>query len=139
MDTNTEILIRSIAHQCRQWCEDRDQLEAYPSETLCGWCAIAAAHLWRELRRKGIDSVICVAELTHYSHCYILCEDHIVDITATQFQNFRNSPILILHEREAVVYEFYNTTHTFKDARELRKWQRQGRWPSCQICYEEYM
>jgi hypothetical protein len=140
MDSNLSDfqLIRSIAHQVRQWCEEKDQLEKHPTETLGGWCAIAAAHLWRELQRKGIEARIGLADCKWYSHCYVIVDDHIVDVTATQFKQFRDLHVVILHEREAAIYEFYNTTETFSDARKLRKFQKKARWPNEQICYEEY-
>jgi hypothetical protein len=132
-------LIRSVASQVRQWCEERDQLEREPTNHLGGWCAIASAHLWRELRRKGIEAVIGITQREWYSHCYVIVEDHIVDVTATQFKEFRDLAIVVLHEREAATYDFYNTTETFSDARALRQFQKKNRWPTEQVCYEEYL
>jgi hypothetical protein len=132
-------LIRSISLQVRQWCEDRDQLEKHPTNNLGGWCAICSAHLWRELQRKGIQAVIGITQKQWYSHCYVVVDDHVIDVTASQFKQFRDVSIVILHEREAAIYEFYNTTQTFSDARALRKWQKKNRWPSEQVCYEEYL
>ena len=139
MDQNTKTLVKSIASQCRQWVEDRDQLERNPSGSLGGWCAIAAAHLWRELQRKGIEAAIGYANMTFSCHCYVIVDDHVLDITATQFNEFRDTSIVFVHEREAAIYKFYNTTETFSDARALRKFQKKNRWPVEQICYEEYL
>jgi len=134
------MLIRSIASQCRQWCEDRDQLERNPTGNLGGWCAVASGHLWRELRRKGINSEIHLANVgSRYSHCYVMLEDYVVDITASQFREFRDLSVVFLHEREAQIYEFYRTTEVFESAGMLRKFQKKHRWPEHQICYEEYL
>lgn len=137
MDNQTNLLVRGIASQVRQWCEERDQLEKEPTGNLGGWCAIAAGHLWSELKRKGIEAEIRLAHCNFYAHCFVVVEDHIVDITASQFREFRDAAVVLIHEREAAIYEFYSRdVNTFRDARELRKFQKKARWPEHQICYE---
>lgn len=128
--------VTSVARAVRCWAEERDDLQQHPTGDLHGWCAIAAAHLWAELTRAGLQAEIHMAEMPNGSHAFVLCEDHIVDVTATQFNEYRNNPVVVLHAKEAI-HAFHNTTHTFETAQQLRKFQKKNRWPHWQVAYEE--
>ena len=55
-----------IAKRVRAWTEAKAVRAKYNPHNLCGWCAISAAHLFRELSKSDIK-----AEL-HYvpGHCF---------------------------------------------------------------------
>jgi hypothetical protein len=64
---------------------------------------------------------------------FVVVDDHVIDITATQFTEFKDIPVLIMHHREAQVYKFYNTTHVIEDDRKLVKLQKRQGWRFDQI------
>jgi hypothetical protein len=128
-DLRSRVLI--VAKHVRQWTQDKANRTRYNPHNLCGWCAISAAHLFRELRRKNID-----VEL-HYvrNHCFTVVDDYVVDVTATQFVDFEDVEINILHYKEAQEYRFYNTEKIFTTPTQLRDHQLRTKWPTREICY----
>jgi hypothetical protein len=122
------------AQQVRDWAQERAEKSKYHPEDLLGWCAITAAELHKILKDQEIDSVIHVHN-DMYSHAFVVVEDHVVDVTATQFREFADKPVVIMHKREAEVFDYYNTDEEFATGAELRKWQRKHKWPRNQIAY----
>ena len=70
-----------------------------------------------------------------WAHCFVVVEDHIVDVTASQFWQFKDQNLVIMHVREAEFYEMYRTVKTFSCGAALRRHQKRDKWPSNQICY----
>ena len=128
-------LVRSVATNVRYWAEAQAAREN--NTDLCGWCARASAHLFRELKKFGINSEIHLWEEfgTRFAHVFLVVEDHVVDVTATQFPQFKNTDVVILHEAEAKAYEFYKTFRTFRNDVELRKHQLKEKWPKHQVAF----
>lgn len=125
--------IEAVAYDVRHWAEQQARRgHAYGRHDLCGWCARASAELHHRLRRAGIAS-----ELHAYSgfvgHVFIETHGHVVDVTATQFQEFREVPVVVLDRAQAADYSFYSTTYRFSTVRELREWQSREHWPACEI------
>ena len=135
MNNDNWMMIRTLARKTRSWVEVEDNRRNHQSEGLNGWCAIASAQLSRELALAGIRHEICMAESGMGSHVFLLVDDHVVDITATQFSEFSREPLVIKHHKEAEVYWFYTIDQLFTSAKELRKYQRQAGWPGRQIAY----
>lgn len=136
MDKNLKETLVSLAEEVRQWAERR----ARPGdEDLNGWCAKASAQLFRTLQEKNIPAEIHMWSWHNdeSAHVFVVVEDHVVDVTATQFGPFRNKPIVIMHKREAEAHEFYRTERVFASADELRKHQKKTRWPNDQVAYAE--
>jgi len=131
-----KILIRSIMSEIREWAEHIDQLSPYPTNDLGGMCAIASGRLWQKLMQAGINAEIHLCECDWYAHVYVVVDDYVLDVTATQFKEFRNQSILYIHKKEAEAYEFFNTTQVFKHIRELIAYQKKLRWPIDQRAYE---
>lgn len=67
------------------------------------------------------------------SHVYLVVDDHVVDVTATQFDEFRGTPVVIAHYKEAEQHYFYQSSEIFGTPKELRKFQRKTGWPKNQI------
>jgi len=133
MDRHTRDIVTAIATDVRHWAEE----QAYWGEkdNLTGWCAKASAELWRRLKKVGIASEIhqWTLEEDGSSHVYVVVEDHVVDVTASQFKQFKNTRLVIMHCREAEVYAFYQTREIFKCVDFFRKKQKKDRWPQDQI------
>lgn len=128
--------VAAIASGTRLWVEGKATRSDYHPDSLMGWCAIAAAELHKRLIAAGIDSKIHMWDSGCGScHCYCVVDDHVVDVTATQFPMFRNEPLVIMHCRLAGAYEMYRGTNVFADAQELRRFQKRECWPSRQLAY----
>lgn len=121
-----------IAQKVRIWAEDK-ALKRKEKLDLTGWCAIASAHLLRELKTAGIEAEIHLFESNKYSHAYVVVGDYVVDVTATQFKPFKRTPVVILHHKEAEQYEFYNGDQVFYYPSDLREYQLRNGWPKDQI------
>jgi hypothetical protein len=128
----------TIATDVRYWAEGRARSG---DEDLNGWCAKASGQLFRTLQEEGIPAEIHMWAWHNdeSAHVFVVVEDYVVDVTATQFGPFRNKPVLIMHKREAEAHEFYRTVRVFADADELRKHQKKTRWPNNQVAYERLL
>lgn len=132
MNTTVSARVLLIATEVRQWVEARDGCMDYPSRDMNGWCAIASAELHRRLAAEGIYSVLFMSE-GFGSHVFIVVDDHVVDVTATQFREFKNKKVVVLHTKEAEQYDFYETSQMFETPKKLRKYQVRNHWPGEQI------
>lgn len=128
MDQALRNIIYSAAARIRAWAENLPQNRRRRDQwSLDGFCAIAAAQLWRELHSLGITAGICVhTSRDGSSHVFLKVEDHVVDITATQFGL---DPVVILHERLAAEHWFYDVWEQFDNPARLREHQVREGWP----------
>jgi hypothetical protein len=126
--------IREVAQEVREWAET---LKGVRLTELCGYCAIASAELYKRLKRQGIGAEICVAHAptNACSHVFLIVEDQVVDVTATQFPEFHYERVVIMHEREAQQHWFYCPEETFFSVAALRRYQAKTGWPQYQIAH----
>ena len=133
MDEKLRKKVFDLAAKVRREIEKRDSLTGWPSRDLCGYCGIASARLSQVFKIEKIPHVIAMRNTVMVSHVYLIVEDHVVDITATQFSEFTGQRIVILHSKEAEVHYFYGADKQFKSAIELRKHQLRTGWPEEQV------
>ena len=129
------VRVLSVAREVRAWTEMQDNKKHYPTKDLNGWCAIASAQLARRLTIEEIPHRICMAEDPIGCHVFLIVEDHVVDVTATQFMAYEKEPVVIIHEREASARWYYQVHKEFSTPAELRKYQRKMGWPSDQTAW----
>lgn len=138
MDKTTFDTVLEIATDIRFWAEGRAEGDpnANPKE-LDGYCAIASAQLFRTLTSEGFEPELHVWEDTDSrdAHVFVVLEDHVIDVTATQFRQFAERAVVIMHVREAEGYTYWNSSYSFKSVEELIKRQKKDRWPARQIAY----
>lgn len=127
--------IRSIAQAVRFEVQAKAERSEYNPNDLSGWCAIASAQLWRELRANNIDAKLCMAQSWHGCHVFVIVDDHIVDITASQFLEYRITEVLIEHHKMMEHNWFHSMNLTFDKDLDLRAYQLANRWPSSQVAY----
>lgn len=102
---------------------------------LTGMCARASAALFHCLDQSQVTAQLCLSECDRGAHVFIKFDDYVVDVTARQFNEFRNSRWVIMHEREAERYWFYQgPLELFDSVAELRKYQIDAKWPTTQVC-----
>jgi len=112
--------VKDIAFFAREWSEAFNSKHTIAwDEDLCGMCAISAAFLFRELKRAGYRPVLAYSDY----HFFVLIDDYIVDVTATQFTVLREvlPSIVVRHknEVEAKEYFFWRVTKTFTSLRQM--------------------
>ena len=123
-----------LAKQVRDWVQEKADRSNYNPCDLTGWCAIAAAELHRRLKKANIDSEIRLHS-EFPCHAFNVVDDYIVDVTATQFHEFKNEQIVILHSKEAEAHKFYCSDKEFNSTTMLRLHQKKARWPKEQIAF----
>lgn len=135
MDKALRDIVMAVAMDVRHWAEGKAAFGA--EDDLNGWCAKASAELHRRLKHMDIPSEIhmWVWDLDESAHVYCVVDDHVVDVTATQFKQFRHVPVNIMHCKEAEAYDFYRSVEVFKCADSLIRSQKKDRWPPNQIAY----
>jgi hypothetical protein len=127
--------VYSVALEVRAWAEEASEKSGNTVIDLNGWCAIASAELHNRLKRVGIDSELHMAMEHIGCHVFVVVDDYIVDVTATQFKEFRNETIVMRHNKELMDYWFYQSSEAFPSSKSLRRFQRREQWPMEQIAY----
>lgn len=82
--------IFDIALSVRKLIETHNQKTYEYEEDLCGACALASVLLYDKLIEAGFSCYVVLREMSGGCHVYVIVnvngEDHICDITATQFE-----------------------------------------------------
>jgi hypothetical protein len=132
MERALRTTVTTQAKKVRAWCEAENGKREFPKHTegLCGWCAIASARLWRELLAQGVKSELHIASNEGISHVFVIVDDYIVDVTATQFRAFANRKLVIMHAKEGEVHWFYRSHKVFDNPDDLRARQVADGWPT---------
>jgi hypothetical protein len=102
---------------------------------LDGFCAFGAVFLFDALREKGLTPKLAVAEDDDDSgHCFVLCEGHVVDVTATQFgkEAVEIVPVARVSESEW----FWVPQRLFSATTEFVDFLDEAEWPEYQIPYD---
>lgn len=134
MNKSLAVKVHSIAEEVRHWADELARKRGYEEYfDLNGFCAIASAELFKRLKENGIRAELHLATGNMGSHVYVVCEDHVIDVTATQFIEFRNRYIVIVHTKEVEEHWFYRGEYVFDDPRKLRKAQIEWEWPQDQV------
>lgn len=137
MDKTLFDTVLGIATDVRYWAEGRAEGDDIPDTSLSGYCAIASSELFRQLVSAGFTPEIHVWECpnTRDSHAFVVLDDHVVDVTATQFREFADKTVVIMHVREAETWPYWNSSYSFSSVEALIKRQKKDRWPARQIAY----
>lgn len=130
MDIDTYSKILDTARIVRYQVQD---IAGEDEQDLCGYCAIASAKLWKDLNSVGIKAEIhaWVSEFED-AHVFLIVDDHVLDITATQFSELETIEVYLCHSRE-MQYYFHTSSEVFETPKQLKKWQTSTGWPSSQI------
>lgn len=129
--------VKHLSEEVRYRAETFARRENRP-DSMAGMCAIASGWLSDKFHLEGIEHTIAMWKSQHLRHVFLLVDDHVVDITATQFRGFGNKPLVIMHEREAINYEHWEPCEYFNHSGELRKEQLREKWYSEQIAHDSW-
>lgn len=130
MDNELRSIINKLGREVRRWALNQG---AHPS--LGEWCAICSGELAKRLEEHGIKPEVRISvDGDNNAHVFLALDDHIIDITATQFVEYRDRPVVIMHEREAT--EWYHEAVDFvPHYKMLKKYQKKNGWVKEQIAW----
>lgn len=124
--------VQYIMESVRDWCTaNRHNLNHKGfSADLNGMCAIASGMLFEQLTMRGYKPIIAMSEGEYDSaHCFVLLEDMILDVTASQFGE---PDIVIAHEKSVDMW-YWTPRIQFGMVRSLLKHQKRTGWPKHQL------
>lgn len=77
-----------------------------------GWCAKASLLLFKVLKRRGLAPKLKVWQSGELGHCYVECDNYIIDVTARQFggQN-----VEIVRMGRGLKRQYWSARKTFLD------------------------
>jgi hypothetical protein len=132
MDVHKLKRVKRIAYRVREKCElyalNVISRDLDPKE-LMGLCAIASFTLCTELEKAGIEAEVYEGKYdTWFEHCWVVVDDKIVDITATQFGTKRRVSV-----RKDTSEWYEGSSCTECELRDWVSWQRPSRSKSRRI------
>lgn len=127
------LILFKIARPLRK---ELESLFGYPKDC-AGLCAIATAELHRRLKAIRIDSTMVVWNGNCEGHCFLLVDEMMVDITATQFHGFEKNKILIKPFMMMKESGQWKATKTFTSIKPFRDYLLDSEWSSEQIPHLE--
>jgi len=125
------IRFMEICRKAREWAEKYAREKTDFDRDLCGLCAIASAKLHVMLKRAKYETTIVYGD----GHVFLLWEDHVVDITATQFG--RRKIFIIPYQKLHKEHKDYgycdvgpwSIMNRFKKLKGLWSFQQRHGWP----------
>jgi hypothetical protein len=126
--------IRRVARRVRYWAEQEASKAGIPPNLEC-FCAIGARKLFQELKKEKFPKLkLAVFDDGDEAHCFVLCGNYLVDVTASQFGG---SKVVVRHKNRSPDYLPYFWKHdhnTFKTVKAFNTYV-EG-WPSEQVTLE---
>jgi len=117
MDTVDWQEIGSVAAAVREWAERMQAELGHWADDLGGMCAVASYELFLALRRRGFDAAFA----HNRGHAFVIVDDHVIDITATQFDE--TEAVLIRRLKAAGHWEVRHRSRSPRQIKQtLRKW-----------------
>lgn len=126
MSPSTFELVKKLAERTYRAC-----LRRYEDPTLCGYCAVATAHLHKQLSKVGVSSSFLYHHNGYSGHVFLRVADSFVDITARQF-DFDHPPVVIRHIEEHSEFPEWRDVLEVPTLTDLVKIQQRDLWPTNQ-------
>lgn len=125
-----ESKIKEIAIQARSWAESYQLKHSkhFP-ECLSSLCAIASSYLSHQLTQNNIENSIAFCDTDRVAHFFVICQDKVIDITATQFSSrLKSVEIRDIISIDLKDTNFWETTYIFNTPGEILEYQKQSNW-----------
>lgn len=126
--------VLTVALDNRIWVEEIQEEYKYPYN-MCGLCAISAGRMFKGLKDEGFDPIIHYAS---WDHVFVSVKGHVVDVTATQFDEFAGQRIVIEPLKKLREHQFYLPVERFDTVVSLIRRQAgdnpaKSKWPRHQV------
>jgi hypothetical protein len=73
--------IKKESKKIREWA-----IKANGNSHLVNWCTICSYLIFKRLKARKLDPIFCsYVQYCGTCHCFVLCNGHIIDVTADQF------------------------------------------------------
>ena len=118
--------IRTIMLSTRKKMELIAKKESFGKD-LCGLCARASAELFKRLQKNGYKPYFCFSE----AHCFVLLNNYILDVTATQFG--RKSIEIIPFNQFKRQYWYLGKGCKHHSLKQAKRIQKRYNWPKDQL------
>lgn len=125
MDDTLRNRVAQAAEQARQWTEAKYKVYDCDDD-MCGMCGVSTMYLSRLLKQENIHHNLCVAD--DRRHCFVVCEQLIVDVTATQFSEDRVVIVSAKDTDRDINRWYWKASHTFSSEQELRQHLIDQKW-----------
>ena len=147
--------IINIAEQVRKLLVYRNRKTRRYPKNLMGLCAKGSSSLFRALTKRHYKSELrmSVTNTRNGRTCHVFvivslpkddgnttaaatkAQQFVVDITATQFQEFSNKNVVFLKLDAAINYPFYQSKYVYHSVKELRGHQKLQGWCRREIAF----
>ena len=118
--------LSQILKETRNWAEIEGHKIGFP-EDLMGMCAIVSKKLFNQLKKNGYKVKI----VYNPRHCFVILNNRIIDLTATQFgKYYPKIHIIKLKKYQSAEYKIYRI---FENEKQLTDYQVKTMWPKHQI------
>lgn len=129
--------LRLIANNALSWGK-RIAKKFDFDEDLCGLCGVCSAHILLILQKEGYNGIIAVSE----GHCFNICNDKMIDITAIQFDP--KLPQVICRNKNKIpiprmARDSWDVIETFNELNGFFQWQEKWAEEQKAVNYIEYL
>jgi hypothetical protein len=129
--------VNSLIKEARQWCDDYVEYNRakgiHVDPDLSGMCAIATSYLSQRFNEYGVEYKIGIYDTSDFGHCFVVYDNHLIDLTATQFntkqyQKYQKIEIRKLSNLDIEKFPFWEITHKVNNRHELLTYQKNKGW-----------
>lgn len=117
-----------IANSTRLWVEQQCE----ENSDLMGMCAVASCELFNRLQERNISPTLHIAIHDYEAHVFVVAENYIIDVTATQF-GVTDKIVVRPNQNFTILNWYWRSSRTFNSVAELIQYQQQTHWPNDQI------
>ena len=105
------------ARKVRNWAEGHKNA----SSDLEGWCAICSFELFRNLQLYDLNpKFVYIEHGTVDGHCFVICNNYLIDITATQFNVNEKINVIKLNKVDSSIW-FWNYKKSERKIRSIKE------------------
>lgn len=138
----TPSLISEIASQGRFWIES--QFSEVFTDEYEGACAWASTYILKRLQEQNINAYVAISQLNNKGgqHAFVVTDNHIVDVTATQFQDRIDKflpPIIVVDKKKAREFFWHDVISRLHTPQAVVDFTLEPEWPEEQIPNLEYI
>jgi hypothetical protein len=118
----------------RSWIEEN--LISKFEWDFCGACAWASTYIQHRLLQEGIAARVAISKFEGGHHAFVLTDQHLIDVTATQFSPYVTSylpEVIVMERRKTREFFWENVIALLKTPNEVVEYTKRQVWPESQI------
>lgn len=128
--------INTIASRGRYWIENH--FSDIFDDNYEGACAWASTYILKQLQEAGINSYVAISQIPNKGgqHAYVVTDDVVIDVTATQFQDRVDKylpPIIVVGKNRAKEFFWNDVITRLHTPQAVVDFTLEPEWPEEQI------